>query len=122
MEKQLEAGLNVETLGPALSIKNLEISAVENGIIRFANGSYNIESGMAVYTQKRLPIVLDAMTKLHKARSGDPAYMLNIFFGASLLFFVVSSFWMFAPKSKTFRQGMIFTAVGIVFTILVLLI
>ena len=41
--------------------------------------------------------------KVTKASTNQPLYWLNTFFGLSLLFFVISSFWMFKPKTKNFR-------------------
>ena len=56
----------------------------------------------------KLPILLQKMEKLHKATTESPLYYLNLFFGASLLFFVLSSFWMFTPKMPAFKKGMYF--------------
>jgi len=61
------------------------------------------------------------MEKLHKATTNSPLYFLNIFFGVSLLFFVLSSFWMFLPKSDIFKKGIYFTIGGIVLTLFLLL-
>jgi len=60
------------------------------------------------------------MTDLHKATTDSPLFFLNIFFGASLLFFVLSSFWMFLPNTTVFKKGMIFTAAGLVLTLLMI--
>ena len=54
------------------------------------------------------------MTELHKSDSKHKFYLLNTIFGISLFFFVISSFWMFNPKSQIFRKGMIATAIGLV--------
>jgi hypothetical protein len=67
-----------------------------------------------------LPYVLDKMTHLHKASTEDPLYYLNIFFGFSLLFFVVSAFWMYMPNTSVFKRGLIFTAAGIILTLVLL--
>ena len=88
----------------------------------FKQGTYNIKTGEAKYKKKELPFVLDKMTKLHKAQSKDTLSPLNTFFGISLFFFVISSFWMFNPKSKAFKRGMIFTGIGLVVSIILLLI
>src|SRR5688572_32170720 len=50
---------------------------------------------------------LDKMTHLHKASTDDPLYWLNVFFGVSLLFFVLSAFWMYLPKTKVFKAGLL---------------
>jgi hypothetical protein len=60
-----------------------------------------------------LPLVLDKLTHLHKAKTGDPLYWFNIFFGVSLLVLVITSFWMFRPKTKIFNNGLYFTLAGI---------
>ena len=120
-EKQsLATALSNEALGGALRIRDLKIDRVENDVVFFQNGSYNRVTGEAIVTNKRLPYFLDKMTKLHKANTNSPLFFLNIFFGCSLLFFVLSSFWMFRPKSSIFRRGMYFTLIGIVFTLILI--
>lgn len=119
--KMLEPNLTEETLGPALEFSRIEITSNDGEFIQFSNGTYDITTGEAIYVINRLPIVLDRMTKIHKANSNSPLFFLNMFFGASLLFFVISSFWMFLPSSKIFRKSLYFTAGGIVFTIVLLM-
>ena len=117
-EKILEKNLNEKQLGEETKIKSFEVTKTENGIIHFKEGSYNSATGKAEYTKKELPFVWDKMTKLHKAKSEQALSPLNTFFGVCLFFFVLSSFWMFPPKSKVFKRGMIFTAIGIVIALL----
>jgi hypothetical protein len=120
-EKQLEKNISAENLGEALEMKNLTPTA-EGNVLRFESGEYNTQTGVATYTKKELPTVLNKMTHLHKATTNDPLYWLNIFFGFSLLFFVISSFWMFMPGSKIFKKGLYFTLSGIALTLLLLFI
>lgn len=120
IEKQLDSGLRKELLGQQLKIKNLKVEREEGAIYYFKNGSYNKTTGLANYTVKKLPTILGKMTHFHKAKSGDPLFFLNIFFGLSLLFFVVSAFWMFMPKTAVFKKGLYFTLAGIAFTLLLL--
>lgn len=119
-EKQLAANISPEELGPALKIKRLKVERTEGAIYHFKEGIYNSTTGEAVYSQKKLPYVLDRMTHLHKAKSADPLYALNIFFGVALLFFVISSFWMFMPHTDIFKKGLYFTLGGIVLTLVLL--
>jgi hypothetical protein len=119
-EKQLEAGLTQEKVGEALKIRNLKFQKIEGASASFENGTYNKNTGMAEFTTKRLPLVLDKMTHLHKAKSADPLYFLNIFFGLSLLFFVLSSFWMFLPNTTIFKKGLYFSAAGMVLVFVLL--
>lgn len=123
-EVQIERKLNVDIpsdeLGKQLRIKEFKIAKEEGDIIYFENGQYNKVTGMATYSGKELPYVLNQMTKLHKANTNEPLFYLNIFFGISLLFFVLSSFWMFLPKTKTFKKGVYYTLAGIILTIVLL--
>ncbi|REE83155.1 PepSY-associated transmembrane protein [Lutibacter oceani] len=121
-EKKLQPGLEIAELGKMLRIRDIKIEKTENNILYFNNGTYNNSTGVANYTSKELPFVLDKMTHLHKATTDNPLYWLNIFFGLSLLFFAVSSFWMFLPKTKTFKKGMYFTLGGVVLTLILIFI
>lgn len=112
-EKVFDKNLDAKKLGEETKIKNLEITKTENEILYFKEGTYNSITGKADYTKKELPFVWDKMTKLHKAKSEQTLSPLNTFFGICLLFFVISSFWMFPPKSRVFKRGMIFTAIGV---------
>lgn len=120
-EKKLEPGLNAEAVGKEIKIKNLKFQSLDNTIAAFEQGYYNVETGEVTYTKKALPLVLDKMTHLHKAKSADPLYMLNIFFGVALLFFVLSSFWMFLPGTSIFKKGLYFSAAGMALVIILLL-
>ena len=125
-EKQVaevvEANLSSEELGKKLHIKELKVTNEEGDLVSFEQGTYNRATGEAVYRTKQLPLVLDKMTKLHKANTNHPLFWLNIFFGLSLLFFVVSAFWMFRPATSVFRKGLYFTLGGIVLTVVLLLV
>ena len=83
---------------------------------------YNKVTGEEKHTVKSLPMVMEKLTQLHKANSKSPLYFLNIFFGASLLFFVLSSFWMFMPKTTIFKKGLYFTLAGVILTLVLLFI
>ena len=119
-EHTLKIGTQPEELGPALRIRNFKVEKTEGDIIYFKNGSYDAATGIAMVSKKELPYVLKKMTDLHKATTDSPLFFLNIFFGASLLFFVLSSFWMFLPNTTAFKKGMIFTAAGLVFALLII--
>ncbi|ANW96127.1 hypothetical protein AXE80_07480 [Wenyingzhuangia fucanilytica] len=121
---QREIGKNIpnKELGRSLRQKNFKVLKEENNTVFFKNGEYNKQTGVANYTTKELPYALHQMTKLHKANSDHPLFWLNIFFGVSLLFFSISSFWMFMPKTAIFKKGMWFTLGGIVLTLALLFI
>ncbi|MFO1382596.1 MAG: hypothetical protein U1E92_03285 [Moraxella osloensis] len=51
--------------------------------------------------QQKLPVVLDKMVNFHKAPSKGSMGGLNVLFGLSLLFFVVSSLF-YSPQVQKF--------------------
>lgn len=120
VEKVIETNVSSDKLGEKLKIRRLKVSKQEGDLMYFENGTYNQASGEAVYFVKELPLILDKMTHLHKANTNHPLFWLNIFFGFSLLFFVVSAFWMFRPKTKIFIAGLYYTLGGIVLTLILL--
>lgn len=122
VERTVEPHLEADALGPKLKIKGLKITRQEGDMLYFEQGVYNQANGEARYTTKGLPFVLEKMTLVHKATTDSPLFWLNIFFGVSLLFFVVSSFWMFRPKTAIFKKGLYFTLCGILLTLLMLLV
>ena len=119
LQKQLEPNLNADQLGNLIKIKKLKFTSTNNDVVSFERGSYNKKTGLVNYSTKKLPFVLDRMTHMHKAKSKEPLFFLNIFFGLSLLFFVLSAFWMFIPGSTIFKKGLYFTIGGIVLTLIV---
>jgi len=121
-DKVIAKNLSEKELEKELKIKNLKVKSTENNIIHFKEGTYNISTGQAKYAKMELPIVLDKMTKLHKAKSEDTLSPLNAFFGLCLFFFVLSGFWMFNPKTKAFKRGIKFAVAGLVASIILLLI
>ncbi|CAM3298616.1 hypothetical protein [Zobellia roscoffensis] len=120
VEKTIKPGLKAEDVGKVLKIKHFKIEKEEGGIVHFEGGSYNSTTGVASYTQKNLPFVLGKMAKIHKATSSQPLFFLNIFFGASLLFFVISAFWMFRPSAPIFKKGLYFALGGLVLTLILI--
>ena len=120
VEKTIEPNISAKDLGPSLRIKGLKVSKEEGGILYFEQGIYNQATGEANYTVKELPLLIDKMTHLHKATTSHPLFWLNIFFGVSLLFFVVSAFWMYTPKTSIFKKGMYFALAGLAFALVLL--
>lgn len=118
----VDKNLSEKELGKELKIKNLEIENKIGNIAYFKQGAYNLTTGEVKYSKKELPFILDKMVKLHKAQSKDTLSPLNTFFGIALFFFVISSFWMFNPKSKAFKRGMLFTIAGIIVSIILVFI
>ena len=122
IEDQLKPGLKVEALGKAIRMRELKIDTIQGDVTVFKNGTYNMVTGAVRYTKKVLPPFLDKLTHLHKAGTKDPLFFLNVFFGTALLFFVISSFWMFLPHTRIFRKGLLFVVAGVVLVIVMLLV
>jgi hypothetical protein len=122
VDKTLKTNMTADELGKELRIKDFKVSEVQGDVIRFQTGSYNKLTGEANYTTKAWPKFIEKITHLHKASTKDPLFYLNIFFAISLLFFVVSAFWMFLPKTTIFKKGLYFTLAGVILTIILLFI
>jgi hypothetical protein len=120
IEKELKPNIKKINLAKELRVKQLQNVIENTDSISFENGSYNKTTGVATIKVMKLPFVLDKLTHLHKAKSGDPLYFFNIFFGISLLILVITSFWMFRPKSKIFTKGLFFTLSGVALILMML--
>lgn len=121
VEKQLSPKLSISELGNELRIRGgIKADKTEGAVVYFKEGQYNTETGMVTQKKMELPIILDKMEHLHKATTNSPVYWLNILFGVSLLFFVISSFWMFIPSTSVFKKGVYFSLAGVVLTIILL--
>lgn len=119
-EKTIDKGISKSALGRALDVRRLIVTEEKDGVFYFKEGTYNPTTGEARYSKVEFPPAIKKLQHLHKAKTSDPLYYLNIFFGLSLLFFVISSFWMFMPGSTVFKKGMYFTAAGVALTLLLL--
>jgi len=121
IERQLQPNLKAGEISGALRVKGgIKPEKTEGDVVYFKQGQYNKATGMATIKKMELPFILDKMEHLHKATTNSPIYFLNIFFGLSLLFFVISSFWMFLPKTSVFKKGLYFSLAGMVLTIILL--
>lgn len=119
-EIRIEPNVKNENIGKALDLRRYNFEREEGEMVYFKNGDYNKKTGVAHITTKELPYILDKMTHLHKASTDDPLYWLNVFFGVSLLFFVLSAFWMYLPKTKVFKAGLLYSLAGLVLTLILL--
>lgn len=120
IEKTLPKDIKTEELGKEVRMRDFKADKEENGIVYFKNGTFDRNSGIIKFTKKELPFILGKMEKMHKATTNEPLFFLNIFFGLSLLFFVISSFWMFMPTTKIFKKGIYFAIGGIILTLLLI--
>jgi len=122
IEKNIPKDIKTEDLGKEMRMRDFKVEKEEGGIVYFKNGSFNRQTGIAQFKVKLLPFVMEKMVNMHKATTNSPLFFMNIFFGMSLLFFVISTFWMFLPKTSIFKKGLYFTLAGIILTLLMLFI
>ena len=122
ISQQLALNLSPQDVGKAIRIRDLKITGVNGTLQTFSKGTYNSATGAVSYTVTSLPVLVEKLTHLHKASTKEPLFFLNVFFGVSLFFFVISSFWMFMPSTSIFKKGMYFTAAGIALTLILLLV
>ena len=122
-EKQLEPGMDAEALGELVRVRNLkQFERTEGDLAYFEGGTYNMATGEAKWSKVQLPVLLENMTKLHKATTKSPLYFLNIFFGLSLLTFVITSFWMYLPGGPILRKGLWFALGGVLLVVIMLMV
>lgn len=119
-EAQLEPQLSPEQVGKELRIRELKVVSQTSELLTFEQGTYNFNTGTAAYSTMELPKWLNSLTHLHKATTNDPLYYFNIFFGLALLFFAVSSFFMFLPKTPIYKKGLWFALAGLVLAVIML--
>lgn len=122
VEQTLPKDISTDGLGKELRMRDFKVNKEENGVIFFDNGTFDRRTGIARFTKMELPFILGKMEKVHKANSKSPLFFMNVFFGLSLFFFVISSFWMFLPKTEIFKKGIYFTIGGIILMMVILFI
>jgi len=120
IERKLRPNIKSEDLGRELRIRDFKVEKEQGDIISFEQGTYNRSTGIASYSSKEWPEFIDKLTRLHKADTNSPLFFLNVFFALSLLFFVISAFWMFLPKTTIFKKGLYFALAGVVVTIILI--
>lgn len=121
VQKELQPNITKEELGRALFIRDFKVLDETDDIIKFSQGNYNKKTGIADYTVKEIPVVLQKLEGLHKATTNSPLFFMNVLFGISLLFFSVSAFFMYARGTKVFRKGVYVAIAGVLFAIIMIL-
>lgn len=121
-EVKIAPQLSTDELGKELKIKDIEVEKQDGNIVYFKDGTYNLQTGEAKYITKELPVLLQKFEELHQTRSKKSAvYIFTLIYAILLLFMVISSFWMYKPNTKTFKNGMISVGIGIILSALLLL-
>ncbi len=121
IEKQLDPNLETDQLGQALRMRMFKVEKTEGDIVYFGNGTYNKSTGLAKYSVTSLPAFLNKINGLHKTTSRGKTHWFTTVFGVLLIFLAISSFWMFKAGSKSFKRGLLFSAIGLLAAVIMLL-
>ncbi len=111
-EITLKSGLSENQLMSALKLKRMKIEGVSESEIRFTNGTYNLETGVAIYITQESSQIVNKLNGLHKVASQDSRHWLTLLYAISLLLLALSSFWMYKPGAKHFKRGVVLAVVG----------
>lgn len=115
----LHKNLEPEQVAKALKLRELQVSKTEGDLVYFssgktiANGRYDKTTGIASYTEKQLPAVLNKFNQLHKSSNSSVAHWFSVGYGILLTFLAVSAFWMYRPGTPLLRRGIYLAAAGI---------
>ncbi len=121
IQKECPPNMSADKLTAFLDKKDLKVIDERNNVIRFNDGNYNKVTGIVIYKDKEIVWPINEFMDLHKAKSKSSMSWIGVVFGIMLLFMAVSSFWMFKPKTKQFKRGVILSASGFIVAIIILL-
>lgn len=113
IEKKLSPNLDECELGKALWKRDFKIIKSEGQQVYFQNGTYNKATGIVKHKEKELPSFINSLNRLHKSPSKNLVHWITTLYGILLLFLAISSFWMFKPKTKQFRRGILLASAGV---------
>jgi len=120
--KTLQPGLTATELGEHLRMRHFEVKNETRETINFQGGEYNKLTGTTNLTNHEIFPWIKPLIDLHKSSSKGLAHYFTTILGVLLFFMAVSSFWMFRPGSKSFRQSIYLTLGGIVVVVILLVI
>lgn len=122
IEKQLEPNIKESDLGAALRMRAFEVKKVEGDVLFFKNGTYNKATGVAIYTEQKLPSFLEKLNELHKTSTRNATHWFTTIYGVILFFLAISSLWMFKKSNKQFKRGLVLAGGGFLLAIVILII
>ncbi|MBP7780625.1 MAG: hypothetical protein KA051_00630 [Paludibacteraceae bacterium] len=122
VEKELPAGMDGDKLGETLHLRQFKVDGETSATIHFngGKGAYEKATGKTYYEEKGYVFPLNKMVSLHKTNTHSPLIVLGVIMALSLMVLVITSFFMFDPKSVSFRKGMVCVAIGVVVTLVAL--
>lgn len=122
VEKTIAPNLTANEVKEALKMRKFSVKEETDAVVRFTGGEYDKRSGRVEYVQREYVFPMNKFVALHKMPGSQNLHvgLFATLFGIVLFFLAVSSLFMFKPDSKQFRKNMVYTAVGVVLTIILL--
>lgn len=126
VQKTVSKNIDAAELTRTLKVREVNIEKAEGNVVYFRvgdsikNGKYDKATGIVSYSEKQLPAILNKFNELHKASSRDSVHLFAVVYGILLFFLAVSSFWMYKPGTKMFRQGIYISFAGFLAALLML--
>ena len=116
VEMTIAPNLGEQELGEALKFKKFKVTEEKDGIMYFAEGQYDKQSGKASFVKQELIFPFNKFTALHKLPCAQNPHVgwFTTIFGIILFFLAVSSLFMFKTNSQQFKKNMAYTAIGLV--------
>ncbi len=118
VHKILSPNLDPSQLGRELRLHDFKIMKQEGNIVFFKGGNYDSSTGHMDYTIQETPKFLERFLSIHKAPSSKPIHWINVIFGIALIFLAISSFWMYKKGTRVFKRSLVFTAIGLIITVI----
>ena len=124
VETVVEPNLTGDELAPALKMRFVKVIKETPTTIFFADdGQYDKATGKASYLKKEVVKPFDKFIEIHMlADKQNPgiAWMTTIF-GICLFLLALTSLFMYKPSAKQFKANMVYTVIGIVVTVVLVL-
>ena len=122
VEMTVAPNLGEKELGEALKFKKFQVKEEKDGIIYFAEGQYDKKSGKASFVKSELIFPFNKFANLHKVPCAQNPHVgwFTTLFGIVLFFLAISSLFMFKTNAKQFKANMIYTAVGIIISVILI--
>ena len=116
----IEKNVSANELGSALELRRLHVTEETADTIYFNYGNYCKSSGVANYTINTYPDIVWTINSFHKLKSRYNMHWIGLIYGIFLSFLAISSYWMYKPKSKKFKRGLVLSVIGFAIAILTL--
>lgn len=123
VEATLEPNMDASQLGAALKMKNFKATDQTDKTIFFNDGQYDIATGQVSYVKKEVVAPLNKCIDLHKLPDAKNPHiaLVTTIFGIVLFLLALTSLFMYKTSTKQFKANMIYTSIGIVVAIILVI-